>query len=93
MTAQRNRAPRGAMFLAIGAGAMCFFISLFSLLWAGIAIGLARLDILAFGPARKTPMGPWEIFSLLVSLAFSALTTVIVYRSCRKWIGQGSPPF
>jgi hypothetical protein len=80
------------MFLAFGAGAICFFISLFSLFWLGTAIGFVRLDLFNFGTTPKRLMDTWEIVILLVSLALSILASELVFRSCKKYIAPGNPP-
>jgi len=86
MSSRTKREVRGALFLAPGVGAICFFISLFILLLVGIFTGLIPLDIF---PNFKKPIGWWEIDILLVSFALSALASEIVFRSCKKHISQG----
>src|SRR3979409_1475758 len=64
MPSRIKREVRGALFLALGVGGICFFISLFILLLVGIFTRLMPLDIF---PNFKKPMGWWEIGTLLVS--------------------------
>ena len=86
MSSRIQREVRGALFLALGVGAICFFISLFILLLVGIFTGLMPLDIF---PNFKKPIGWWEIGTLLVSFALSALVSESVFSYCKKYISQG----
>jgi hypothetical protein len=86
MSSRSKREVRGALFLSLGVGAICFFISLFILLLVGIFTGLMPLDIF---PNFKKPIGWWEIGTLLVSFALSALVSESVFSYCKKYISQG----
>jgi hypothetical protein len=91
MTSRRNRAVRGTLFLAFGAGAVCFFLSFFALLCLGLVTGFGPL-VISFSPLEQEHLSRWEIFSLLVSLGLSVFTAEFVFRYCKKYIHQGNPP-
>jgi hypothetical protein len=94
MSGRHKRAVRGALFLSFGVGGLCFFISLFILLWLGVVTGHVGLDIIPFFPfvpAPKKPMGWWEIGTLLVSFVMSALAGEFVFRFCKKYILPNRP--
>jgi hypothetical protein len=91
MISPRNRAARGAMFFALGAGSTCFFLSLIALIALGIAMGFEQLEI-SFTPLSQPRLTWWEIVSLLASLGLSVSTAEFVLRYCKKYIYQGNPP-
>jgi hypothetical protein len=89
----RKSAVRGALFLALGVGGICFFVSVLILLWVGIVTGHVQLDLFPFVPGTKRLVGWWETGTLLVSFGLSALASKVVFRSCKKHILPGRPHF
>lgn len=84
MMVSRNRAARGAIFFALGVGAVCFLLSLVAMIWLGIATGIEHIQI-SFTPAPKKSASWWDILSLVVSLGFSFLAAEFVLRVCKKY--------
>jgi hypothetical protein len=91
MSIRPKSAIRGALFLALGVGGICFFVSVLILGWVGIVTGHVRLDLFPFGPEK--PVGWWEIGTFLFSLVLSALASDFVFRSCKKRLMAGRPQF
>jgi hypothetical protein len=89
LSSRIKREVRGALFLSLGVGAICFFISLSILLLVGIFTGLMPWDIGPTAPNFKKPTGWWVIGTLLVSFALSALVSEFIFRSCKKYISEG----
>jgi NADH:ubiquinone oxidoreductase subunit 5 (subunit L)/multisubunit Na+/H+ antiporter MnhA subunit len=85
MNSPRDRANRGAMFLAIGAGAFCFVVSLLAMISFGIATGFEHVEI-SFNSLSQHHLDWWEIFSLISSLMLSALTSRVLFRYWKKFI-------
>jgi hypothetical protein len=88
MSSRRKREVRGALFLSLGVGAICFFIFLFILLLVGIFTGLMPLEIGPIAPNFKKPMSWWGVGTLLVSFALSALASEFVFHSCKEQISR-----
>ena len=85
MEPRRNRAADGALFLSLGAGAACFFLSLSALLWLGLATGFEHFEI-SFTPSQKKEWTWGEILSLLVSLGLSIFAAEVIFRYCKRYI-------
>jgi len=85
MPTSHGQPIRGALFLAFGAGGVCFLFSLVAMILFGIATGIESVGI-SFSSLSQHHLDWWEIVSLSVSLAVSTLTSQAFFRYLQKFI-------
>jgi hypothetical protein len=83
MSASYRGSTQLALFFALGAGAICFFLSGMVLIWVGFAAGLEHLEI-SLTAIPKHSISWWEIVSLLTSFGLSIFAAELVFRSSKN---------
>jgi hypothetical protein len=71
-----------AVFFALGAGAICFFLSGMALLWLGFAAGVEHVEI-SLAAVPKHSISWWEVVSLVTSFGLSIFAAELVFRSSK----------